>query len=86
MCYQSEIANQFEFMQNSWADNGNFLRPGTGLDSVIGQPPPGGNPGTPQWPKPHGGPGTVREPFANFVHLRGGEYFFTPSISFLKTL
>ena len=51
-CYQSDIWEQFEFMQRFWANNPTFLEPGmggpgapeftpTGLDAVIGQRIPG---------------------------------------------
>lgn len=82
MCYQSSIVRQFEFMQNSWVDNLNFVNPDTGDDSVIGQ-----NTVTAKsWPLTHGGPSTEKLTFAHFVTLKGGEYFFTPSISGLRSL
>jgi Dyp-type peroxidase family len=82
MCYQSSIVNQFEFMQNAWVDNPNFVNPNTGEDSTIGQ----GTTTNKDWPVNHGGPTTKKTTFAHFVTLRGGEYFFTPSISALRNL
>ncbi len=110
MCYQSDIWEQFEFIQRFWCDNPNFLEPGlsegkhpyydkTGLDAVIGQkqgnqtdPVIGEVPNPPQnwpsqWNKPTVKPKIPPEnQFGQFVTLKGGEYFFSPSISFLKKL
>lgn len=110
MCYQSDIWEQFEFIQRFWCNNPFFLKPDmnentnpnydrTGLDAVIGQkqgvqvdplikvaPEPPKN-----WPKSYGQP-TVKpdiapdNEFGQFVTLKGGEYFFSPSLTFLKSL
>jgi Dyp-type peroxidase family len=82
MCSQSDIADQFEFIQRSMANEPDFVKPGTGPDPVIAQ---GGS--QPQkWPVKWGEPDTQRVPFDfhGFVTLKGGECFFAPSISFLK--
>lgn len=82
MCYQSDILRQFDFMQNIWADNERFLNEDTGIDSVIGQ----GASGPKKWPQSHGGSDTHILPFGKFVRMKGGEYFFTPSISSLRNI
>jgi len=90
MCYQSSIEAQFEFMQNSWADNPKF-RPTTkptplpNVDSVIGQTN-NKDELKKQWPKEHEKTDLVEHTFETTVTLKGGAYFFTPSISFLKSL
>jgi Dyp-type peroxidase family len=114
MCYQSDIWEQFEFIQRFWSNAPSFVEPAlsefrdknglgkvnpnydrTGLDAVSGQNLPGQSdpvigevPKPPQnWPE-----GWNRETtkpgvnFEDFVKLKGGEYFFSPSISFLKNL
>jgi Dyp-type peroxidase family len=88
MCFQSSISNQFAFMQSSWANNEGFLLGGIGLDPVIGQPPNGIPPALGQnWNPQYGVAGpTVNFSFAQFVTLKGGEFFFAPSIPFLKSL
>ena len=84
LCAQSDIFNQFMFMQKSWANNQNFVKYKTGLDAVTGQ-------GTQQtggqnWSKEWGKPDTVQFDFSHFVTMKGGEFFFAPSMSFLKTI
>src|SRR5213083_1549230 len=90
--FQSDIARQFEFVQRTWVDNPNFpellLFPGlnTGDDALIGQHPRAAQ----RWPRTWGRSGRfldrLRFNFGDYVRLRGGEYFFTPSLSFLKNL
>jgi Dyp-type peroxidase family len=92
MCFQSDIGRQFEFIQRSWVDNPNFpefrLVSGlnTGDDALIGQHPRAAQ----KWPRQWGKSGRIlgrrRFNFGDYVHLRGGEYFFTPSLSFLKNV
>ncbi len=85
MAYQRSFVDQFEFTQKSWAGNENFVRRGTGIDPVIGQGPANGPPADQQWrAKP--GDATTPFSFAHFVAMKGGEYFFAPSISFLASL
>lgn len=86
MCFQSNIANQFEFMQASWANNESFVKPGTGVDPVIGQGGAAGHSPQP-WPQEWGNAhNTLPFDFQGFVKLLGGEYFFAPCISFLKSV
>jgi Dyp-type peroxidase family len=108
MCYQSDIWEQFEFIQRFWCNNPKFLEPAmnnnpnyhrTGLDAVIGQRQ--GNQEDPlikevpeapkNWPESYGQPTvkpdiTPENEFGQFVTLKGGEYFFSASITFLKSL
>jgi Dyp-type peroxidase family len=88
VCFQASIANQFAFMQRSWVDTESFVVDRTGVDPVIGQVPSGGPaPGKQQWPNQWGQAGTVTSfSFGQFVTLKGGEFFFAPSIAFLKSL
>lgn len=87
MCFQKDIASQFEFLQQTWANNENFPKPGTGVDGVIGQT--GAAAASPQpWPTEYRNDASPRRPFdfANFVTMKGGEYFFCPSLSGIKNL
>lgn len=93
MSFQSNLADQFEFTQSSWANNEGFVNggaggfPSTGLDPVIGQR----GPNAPvkfthrtKWGDPTAP--TKRISFDGFVTHRGGEYFFAPAKSTLSAL
>lgn len=87
MSYQASIDKQFHFMQTKWANNEDFPAPGVGLDPLIGQRRPGVTPVKPKWFPTWGGTaGSEEFPFDGFVTLKGGEYFFAPSVSGLKLL
>jgi Dyp-type peroxidase family len=81
LCFQANIENQFNFMQSRWANAGNFLRVGTGPDPLVGQPE-----GNQKWPMRWGEPETRDYLFKLWVFMKGGEYLFAPSISFLLSL
>ena len=89
MAFNSEISSQFEFTQESWADNPSFP-PGNpvgnapvGLDQVIGQ----GTRPKPAWPLKWDKPQSkVAKAAPQAVTMKGGEYFFMPSIAFLPSL
>jgi Dyp-type peroxidase family len=86
MAYQSSLENQFEFTQHMWVNNTNFRIGGTGIDPIIGQP---AGPSGQKWPVVYGktlSDGQAADDFSGFVTMRGGEYFFAPSISYLKSL
>jgi len=82
MCFQSDIGNQFEFIQKSLANDAKFPRVGTGLDPVIGQ----GESQSQTWPREWDKPETADFNFGGVVTMKGGEYFFAPSISFLVNI
>lgn len=83
---QSDIEQQFIFMQNTWCNNQNFVSKNIGLDPLVGQPRD--DEVVPQqWPTSWGVPrGSVEFSFSGNVKTLGGEYFFAPSISFLHGL
>lgn len=85
MCFQQDIARQFEFMQASWGNDPGFPAPATGVDPVIGQGP--GITELQQWPN---GWGEGGRPFAcnfqPFVQMKGGCYLFAPSLGGLAAL
>lgn len=101
LCAQSSIIDQFEFIQKAWANFEFFLRPGTGIDPVIGQAPATPPSIAQQWPKEYGShneldfssgapqgtsPFFPLGPLGKWVTMRGGEYFFAPSISGIKAV
>jgi Dyp-type peroxidase family len=99
MSYQAHIGKQFEFIQNNWANHGHIAGRNIGQDGVVGQesPVPSGLPFKPprpdlisrrlpdKWGSPVD-PAKTETTFGGFIRNKGGEYFFTPSISFLKQL
>jgi len=88
MCFQASIVNQFKFIQSTWANSSISIETGLreGFDPVIGQQQGGGNPGRQRWPLEWGKPPTMPFDFGGFVTMKGGEFFFAPSIPFLKNL
>ena len=87
ICMQSSIVDQFDFIQASWANANQFIKQKVGQDPVIGQAtqsPSDGQSYPNQW-----GDETAnfsRFYFKLFITMKGGEYFFAPSIEFLQTV
>jgi Dyp-type peroxidase family len=85
MCFQGDIAEQFEMMQSSWVNSADFLGAGSGIDPIAGQGQllSGGQ----RWPMQWGDNDQHKQfDFSSCVALRGGEYFFAPSLSFANVL
>jgi Dyp-type peroxidase family len=87
MCFQADITEQFVTLQKTWANQMHFPKNDTGIDPVIGQGKQidGGQ----YWPKNKDGwdeNHKGRYDFSKCVQMKGGEYFFAPSISFLIDL
>jgi hypothetical protein len=98
VCYQTSIERQFEFTQRSYANNPDFVggkeRPGggrvvaPGYDPIIGQAE-GGGVRTMDEPYPNYPAGNRRTTLTipkQFVELTAAAYFFTPSITALRTV
>ena len=77
MSFQAGL-DQFAIQQEG-ADSNDFARPGVGVDAVYGN---NSTPVPQQWPSGSDKKFTI----ANFVTLKGGEYFFAPSLAFLRGL
>ena len=85
-CYQSSLENSFQFVQRAWSNTETFPTSRTGYDALIGQTKneellhttlhdlneEAIDPGLGKFPK--------------MVTMRGGEYFFVPSISALSDI
>jgi deferrochelatase/peroxidase EfeB len=66
-------------IQQEGSDSNDFVQGGVGVDAVIGQ----NTAPVPQtWPST-GGPSFT---MANFVRMLGGEYFYAPSMAFLRSI
>ncbi len=86
MCYQADISHQFEFLQRVWFDNPRFpeILSETGDCPLIGQD---GN--EPQKWRGSWGDEEAEQSRINFgdwIRLKGGEYFFAPSVGFLQNI
>lgn len=82
LCAQSNIESQFEHIQGTWENNSDHP-PGklAGVDPVSGQEPDRIMiRSAPKSPTP------PNDNYRQVVSLKGGEYFFAPSISFLRGL
>ncbi len=99
MCFVADIGEQFqtgqfEFMQKQWINAPDFVTGNTGIDPIIGQHPPGvgQDPGFAAqhwnkiWNDTSPQPESVAFGFADFVELKGGAYFFAPSLPTLLAL
>jgi Dyp-type peroxidase family len=87
MCFQSDIGDQFEYIHRAMANGSNLTRQGTGHDPITHLANPGGLHELKfpvKWGDPHAP--LVPHIFYGYVALKGGEYFFAPSISFLKNI
>ncbi len=82
---QSDIEQQFLVMQCGWSDNPNFVVEGTGTDPITGEQNAGDGKAAKKWQlQMDGKEVSIDFKYQNLVKIRGGEYFFAPSISFCK--
>ncbi len=84
---QSDIEQQFLVMQCAWSDNPNFINEGTGTDPITGGQNAGLDKEVKKWElQIDGKKVSIDFKYKDLVKIRGGEYFFAPSISFCKKL
>lgn len=87
MAFNSDIGQQFEFMQAAWANNPDFPTPHAGVDPIIGQTPGDATRAPMTCPVTWGkNDFKVVDPMPRTVTMKGGEYFFMPSLDFLRQL
>jgi deferrochelatase/peroxidase EfeB len=99
MALNASLVQQFEFVQGAWANSstepkaqqdGNDLATPLltgGQDQLIGQTPRRDGRGRVGVPRHLGEqPSTPVDPMVSAVTLKGGEYFFMPSLAFLRAL
>jgi Dyp-type peroxidase family len=85
MAYMTSLTEQFEFTQAAWVNNADFVRPGVGVDGVLSQRPAGQKKSETTWTDGCSGKSGQFD-FKTAVKLKGGEYFFAPSLSFLRNI
>jgi hypothetical protein len=76
------LSRQFEFVQQQWIAYGNDARVGNEKDLLMGSHAPGEKYAIQGDMSPDNPPFFCTE-LPNFVELRGGEYFFVPSMTAL---
>lgn len=93
MAFNSDIAHQFEFTQAAWANQSGFPQvpsgsPTPGIDLIIGQTPGGAARPHLTCPATWGDPTSMKTVLATpqTVTMKGGAYFFMPSLAFLASL
>ena len=81
LAFMRNIHSQFGSIQKRWANDANKPeKKGSGADPLIGQ---GGNRTEHAWPVRWGEEDKTRHRVGPFVTLKGGEFLFAPSLSFL---
>ncbi|KAJ7917362.1 fungal peroxidase [Mycena leptocephala] len=78
VAYQSDLSHGFQFIQQKWADSISFVHAGVGFDPIIGANNGSSRSVTGLDPTNLNGTTTL---VTDFVVSRGGEYFFSPSLS-----
>ncbi|MES2624979.1 MAG: peroxidase [Pseudomonadota bacterium] len=88
ICLAANIRRQFEFVQSAWAASGKFAGLQDEEDPLMGNRKPlYGGTRTDQFSQPHeSGIRKCTADLPQFVTVRGGAYFFLPSISALRYL
>jgi Dyp-type peroxidase family len=76
-CFQASVDDQFAFIQRRWLNDPDFSAVQCGQDPLVG-----GGGGTQNWQNSQGK--TEPHHFGRYVTMRGGEFFFAPSIAFLS--
>jgi len=82
ICLNANPARQFEFIQGAWLASAKFGGMTNEQDPMLGNrlPFPGDQP-TDRFTRPHAdGPCLVSRAVPQFVHVRGGAYFFLPGL------
>jgi Dyp-type peroxidase family len=85
MALNASLFRQFEFVQQQWIEYGNDLHQGNDKDLVIGNHEGRGKTVLQGTADPQNPP-FICANLPNFVELRGGDYFFMPSLTALKMI
>jgi hypothetical protein len=85
MALNASIFRQFEFVQQQWIEYGNDARQGNDKDALLGNHEGAGK-FMIQGTEDAANPPFLCASLPNFVELRGGDYFFMPSITALRMI
>jgi Dyp-type peroxidase family len=88
MCFialNASISRQFEFVNRQWIGNGNDAGQGSDKDLLVGNHEAGDS-FVVQGDMSKTNPPYLFESIPSFVELRGGDYFFVPSITALRMI
>jgi Dyp-type peroxidase family len=83
LCINADIRRQFEFIQQTWINNPYFNNLHNERDPLVGYNPDGGSDRKMTIPQE---PIAQKCSLPNFVTMKGGGYFFVPSLSALRFL
>lgn len=83
LSFQRHIQMQFGLLQSEWLNRVDSPRRFTGKDPLASQ---GGSTVPQEWPVKWGLPETKPFQFDSYVTLKGGEFFFAPSLAFFANL
>lgn len=86
ICFNADIPRQFEFVQNTWINNGGFAGLHCEADPLMGDHDPQGTGDHGSFTIPADPVRQRLEGLPGFVQVRGGAYFFMPSISAIRFL
>jgi Dyp-type peroxidase family len=85
MCFQASIRQQFAFMQSQWINSSHFPQAYVGVDALVGQTTKAAE-RQHAWAKGYTEEPTQLASMAPFVTMKGGAYFFAPSLPFFANL
>lgn len=86
LCFNANIARQFEFIQHTWCNNPKFGGLYNDADPIIGDHDPKGQDATGTFTAPAEPVRQRVTGLPRFVEVRGGAYFFMPGIRALRYL
>ncbi len=88
MALNASLSRQFEFVQQQWIEYGNDSHQGNDRDLLLGNHSASSNGSkfVVQGSEDPNNPPFICGGLTNFVELRGGDYFFIPSMTALKMI
>ena len=84
-CYQSSIEKGYQTIQRFWANSATFPDSGAGFDAFMAQPKDNGKLSVNLFKNATDKTGKSLALPSRLVTMKGGEYFFVPSITALTT-